>query len=110
MMTSNNHPWSPIDIQPHEFLIIRSILTRNLPKNAKVYVFGSRAELNKAKPYSDLDLAIDIGDRLSLALLADLREEFINSDLTYTVDLVDLNAIETKFKETIMPKCIALLY
>lgn len=105
-MTLNNHPWSPIDIQPHEFLIIRSILTRSLPKNSKVYVFGSRAELNKAKPYSDLDLAIDVGSRLSLALLADLREEFINSDLTYTVDLVDLNATETEFKEAIIPKCV----
>jgi len=47
------------------------ILAANLPHDAKVWVFGSRAT-GRARRYSDLDLAIDAGRPVTLDELAQL--------------------------------------
>ncbi|MFA6038226.1 MAG: nucleotidyltransferase domain-containing protein [Legionellales bacterium] len=97
-----------LDILPEDKLIILQILKRHLPVSAQVWVFGSRAKSN-AKPYSDLDLAIDLnGETLSLQLLANLAFDFEESDLPYKVDIVDWNAIDTTFQARIRIDCQAL--
>ncbi len=63
-------------------------------------MFGSRAT-GRAWRYSDLDLAIDAGRRLTLDELAILAEAFSESDLPYKVDVVDWHAIDDRFRELI---------
>jgi len=75
-------------LDPAHERIVRAVLARHLPPGVAVRAFGSR--VNRApKPYSDLDLALNGGERLSLVLLADLAEAFSESDLPFKVDLVD---------------------
>lgn len=77
-----------LDIQPNHLKIVLDILHKHLPKNAQVWVYGSRAKGN-ARKYSDLDLAIDCGKPISDILMIDLKDDFIESDLPYKVDIID---------------------
>ena len=63
-------------------------------------MFGSRAS-GRARRYSDLDLAIDAGRRLTLDEIARLAEAFSDSDLPYKVDLVDWHDIDDRWRQTI---------
>lgn len=65
-----------------------------------VWAFGSRAT-KKAKPYSDLDLAVISETPLSLNLLATLEHAFTESDLPFKVDLVDWASTSDRFKKII---------
>jgi len=92
---------SALSINPEELKIIQEILQNNLKQKANVWVFGSRAN-NTAQKYSDLDLLIDnMGQPISLNLLANLTEAFDESNLPYKVDIVDYNSISDEFKENI---------
>ncbi len=89
------------DIKPHHLDIIQNILSTHLPKTASVWLFGSRAS-ESAKPYSDIDLAINLdGQALSILLQSTLEHAFENSDLPYKADIVDLNTISKEFKSII---------
>ncbi len=90
----------PIDIRPNHEALVRDILRARLPKGVRVWAFGSRATW-KAKPYSDLDLALEAADCLPDALIADLQDEFRESDLPWKVDVLDLNAIAPSFRDLI---------
>lgn len=69
--------------------------------NEEVIVFGSRVS-GQTHENSDLDLAI-VGDgKLSLTVLADLKEAFQDSDLTFTVDVVDYHRVNEGFQKVIM--------
>lgn len=106
-----------LDISPEHLEIIKTILNKNLTRltkkklerPAEVFVFGSRA-IGQAKPFSDLDLAINFGHEMSLAIIADLKEDFDNSMLPYPVDIVDLVDVAPDFKEHIFNNCIQLQY
>jgi predicted nucleotidyltransferase len=63
----------------------------------KFYVFGSRVK-NKAKEYSDIDLAYLGAKDFEISKLKAGLEE---SDLSIKVDLVDLNSISLEFKSLI---------
>lgn len=62
------------------------------------YAFGSRAHGNPRK-LSDLDLCYY--DNIPLVIKAKIEENFENSNLPYTVDLVDYNIIDNSFKNNI---------
>ena len=81
---------------------IMQVLTDNIPqKEAKFYIFGSRAKGNY-KEYSDIDIAIKLSDeKLSADILGKILMEFSDSTLPYEVDVIDLNAIDDKFKNLI---------
>lgn len=96
-----------IAITAEEFLIIKNILHKHLPLDAKVWVFGSRAK-GTIKKSSDLDLVVDMGKPLTLKILANLDEDFTESILPYKVDVVDWNAISDPFKERIKEEHIQL--
>ncbi len=87
--------------------MVLDILHANLPLNAKAWVFGSRAT-GRASRYSDLDLAIDAGRRLTLDKTARLAEAFSDSDLPYRVDLVDWHDIGDRWRQTIAAERLAL--
>ena len=90
----------PIDIRPDHEALVRDILRARLPKGVRVWAFGSRAKW-LAKPYSDLDLALEGDGILPGALVADLAEDFRESDLPWKVDVLDLNAIAPSFRDLI---------
>lgn len=97
-------------LSPNELSLVATVLTKNLSREVKVYVFGSRAR-GDAKKFSDLDLAIDYaGQRLPISIQAELADDFDDSDLPFKVDIVDLNGISDTFKMHIAKDLIALDY
>ena len=90
----------PIDMRPDHEALVRDILLAHLPKGVRVWVFGSRATW-RAKPYSDLDLALEASEPLPDDLVADLADDFKESDLPWKVDVLDLNAIAPSFRALI---------
>jgi predicted nucleotidyltransferase len=98
---------APLDIADEHARIVRDILRAHLPESAEVWVFGSRAT-GRARAYSDLDLAINAGRRLTLDECAILAEAFSDSDLPYRVDIVDWRAIDERFRRLIEAERVAL--
>lgn len=91
---------APIDVRPQDLETVKSILRDALPSGSGVWAFGSRATW-KTTDSSDLDLAVDAGRKLNLAKMTELSEAFENSNLPYTVDLVDWHAVAPTFKNLI---------
>ena len=92
---------STIAIAPEEARIVLEILEARIPDHT-VWIFGSRAK-NRARRRSDLDLAIAGSERLPLDLYLDLKKDFLQSDLPYFVDVVDLHDVAPEFKRRIEP-------
>ena len=88
-----------VDLAGHRRLVL-SILAAHLPQGSVAWAFGSRAT-GRARPLSDLDLAIDAGRRLTLDEIAELAEAFTESNLPYRVDVVDWRGIDERFRQTI---------
>ena len=88
-----------IDVTAEQWAIISAILQSRIPNNA-VWAFGSRAT-HTAKPYSDLDLAIDSSNGLPLSLIAALEHDFSESDLPFKVDIVDWVTMSSTFRSLI---------
>ncbi len=80
--------------------LVVDLLKKHLPSDAMVWVFGSRAN-RKPKPFSDLDLAIDVGHPLPYSTLLDLKQDFEESELPYKVDLVDRHTLTPSFGERV---------
>ncbi len=81
-----------------EFLLKQ--LRVHLP-GCKVYAFGSRVR-GDAHRYSDLDLGIDSGGVIDLGKLAALNEIFAESEIPYKIDIVDMNNVDSDFREHII--------
>ena len=91
---------SPVDIRPDHLEIAQEILHDHLPAGFKVWVFGSRANWT-TKDSSDLDLAVEGPAKLDHKAMVGLEVAFEESDLPYTVDVVDLNAVNHEFKQIV---------
>ena len=91
---------SPVDIRPDHLEIVQGILREHLPAGVKVWVFGSRANWT-TKDSSDLDLALEGDSKLSHKVLGALKDDFENSSLPYTVDVVDLHRISDSFRQIV---------
>ena len=89
-----------LDIRPKDLKIVQKILAVSFPKEARVWVFGSRAK-GKARRASDLDLAIDLGRPLTQYESSQLFHAFEDSDLPYKVDVVDLCTVNQSLKKII---------
>jgi predicted nucleotidyltransferase len=87
--------------------LVLDTLRAILPLSTKVWVFGSRTT-GRARRFSDLDLAIDAGRRLTLDEIARLTEAFSDSDLPYRVDLVDLHDIDDRWRQIVVAERVAL--
>ncbi len=88
---------------------ILKVLNKNISqKDAKFYIFGSRANGNY-RQYSDIDIAVKLPkDRLSADILGKILTDFSDSTLPYEVDVIDLNSIDEKFKNLISDSLIEL--
>jgi type I restriction enzyme, S subunit len=93
------------DITFSEYEIVKNILVLHLSQDCKIWVFGSRSK-NKTRFNSDLDLALQDIKPLPQATLIDLKEDFSESSLPYTVDVVDMNTIAIDFKQIIEKQAI----
>ncbi len=89
-----------LDISSQHLEIIASLLRQHLSPEIKVWVFGSRVGQTAGKS-SDLDLALEGGQKIGLQVMANLRYAFEESNLPYKVDLVDMSAIDDSFKAII---------
>ena len=93
--------WKPamIDLSPAYLETVRAILLRKAP-GIPVYAFGSRVT-GRARKFSDLDLALVPEQALDWRVLARLREEFEESDLPITVDVIDWTQAGPGFKKQV---------
>lgn len=87
-----------IDLSPHQFAIVRDVLSTYLP-GKDVRVFGSRVT-GRAKPHSDLDLVLmdDAPDDLTRCHALHAFEE---SDLPFRVDLISWDEAPPKLRASI---------
>ena len=87
--------------------MVQDILREHLPAGIKVWVFGSRANWT-TKDSSDLDLAVEGAGILDYKTMVGLEVDLEESDLPYTVDVVDLNAVSHEFKKIVEEQRIPL--
>ncbi len=88
-----------IDVSPHQLEIIQKILRQHVP-DCEVRAFGSRVTWT-AKDYSDLDLVIVGKEKLPQKIIFALKEDFVESELSFRVDILDWNEISPEFKKNI---------
>lgn len=86
-----------IDISPEQLAIVQGILKDHLPKGTLAWAFGSRVTWT-AKPFSDLDIALEGAAPLAPDVLIDLEEAFEASDLPWKVDVIDLHTVSPEFR------------
>ena len=98
---------SPVDIRPDHLAIVQEILRVHLPAGFKVWVFGSRANWT-TKDSSDLDLAVEGAAKLDHKAMVGLEVAFEESNLPYTVDVVDLKAVSSNFKQIVEDQRVLL--
>ncbi len=83
-------------IEERHLTIVKSILSK-YPYT--FYAFGSRIT-GKNKKFSDLDIVYF--EPISYQELAHLEEDFEESDLPFTVDIVNWNSCDPKFQNIII--------
>ena len=88
-----------LDLDASSLQIVQSILDRHVP-DRPVFAFGSRAR-GRARRRSDLDLAVGGVGPLNRQTIADLKEDFTESDLPIFVDLLDISSVEPGFLQRI---------
>ena len=98
---------SPVDIRPDDLAIVQEILRAHLPVGFEVWVFGSRANWT-TKDSSDLDLAVEGAAKLAHKAMVGLEVAFEESDLPYTVDVVDLKAVSSGFRQIVEDQRLSL--
>ena len=98
---------SPVDIRADHLEIVQDILCSHMPAGFEVWVFGSRANWT-TKDSSDLDLAVEGAASLDHGVMVGLEIAFEESDLPYTVDVVDLNTISPGFKRIVEDQRVLL--
>jgi predicted nucleotidyltransferase len=88
-----------IDLTPAHLEIVRAILKEHVP-TVEVRAFGSRVA-GKAKPHSDLDLAIAGDGTLGDGVLMRLRIAFQESDLPFRVDVQEWHGMPDGLRKAI---------
>ena len=92
-----------IDIPQHHLFSIKQILLKHIPA-IEVKAFGSRVS-GTAKPYSDLDLVIVGKQKIDPRVLAQLKEDFEESDIPFRIDILDWCGITDEFKKIVEQCC-----
>ncbi len=88
-----------LDLLPEQLDLTREILRKRVP-GLPVWAFGSRVT-GKARKYSDLDLAVGGDKPLPFSILAELENDFSESDLGFRVDVVDWVSASEEFKAAV---------
>lgn len=98
-MATINKTRPRLDITPAQLNTVIALLKVHLP-NTTVWAYGSRV-LFTTHPKSDLDL-IAFTDGKQQPALSALQDAFIESNLPFSVDLLDWNNIPEHFKDNII--------
>lgn len=98
---------TPIDIRTDHLRTVHDVLARHLPDGVKVWVFGSRATW-ATKDSSDLDLALEGDGEIPPRSLAALDAAFEDSDLPFTVDVVDVKRLGERFRRIVTRQRVPL--
>ena len=72
---------------------------------AKVYLFGSRAR-STHKELSDIDIAIDVGKKVSRFDVAEISGMLDASRIPFRIDVVDLHSVNEEMREDILKEGI----
>jgi uncharacterized protein len=88
-----------LDVSEKYNSIIKDILHRLVPA-CEVRAYGSRLT-GTSHAGSDLDIVVIGKEPLHWKVMAKLRGEFEESNLPFSVDVLDWNALPGKFKNTI---------
>lgn len=99
---------SPVDINTAQLRLVYDILHKHLPANTRVWAFGSRVKWETIDA-SDLDLAVESHKPIDHKTMSALNLAFNNSDLPYTIDIVDLKAVSNQFKKIIDEQKVLLV-
>ena len=91
---------SRVDLDDKHREIVCKILKGFFPQ-LKIYVFGSRID-GRAKKYSDLDLALDTGSKISFLQLSQVEEALALTEIPFKVDITDIHSVSTDFKKHIL--------
>lgn len=75
--------------------------------NGEVYLFGSRAKGNYKK-YSDIDLYLKSRVKMKMGQIFLLKDELMESNLPYRVDIILDDEISTEFRDIIQLQRILL--
>lgn len=94
-MTCSVNPWIDANHKTQVAQIIRGYLP-----NVRIWAFGSRVR-GEAKPTSDLDIAVEMHEKIDLAVMAKIREALAETDIPYQIDLVDCQRVSGDFKAMI---------
>ena len=101
-----NNAHTSLSILPAHLTMVRAILTTHVATH-EVWAFGSRVT-GSAKEFSDLDLVV-IGEKpLSIAVHANLVDDFSESDLPYKVDVIDWATTDAAFRKSIQRNCVVV--
>lgn len=92
-----------IDVESKHLAILKKILKQHVPSKT-VWAYGSRVTWT-AGAKSDLDIVVFDADSKQIN---DLKDEFAESDLPFSVDVMDWGKIPEKFKENIREKYVVL--
>lgn len=96
-----------LDLKNEHVGMIRGVLSEHLPNGRRALVFGSRVK-GTAWRFSDVDIAIDGPEPMSLSEISDLKEAFSLSDLPYMVDIVDLQTADPGFRGVVYEKHVVI--
>jgi len=87
---------------------IKSIIFQFLNrKTDKVFLFGSRA-IGNGRKFSDIDIGIKSSRPISSKTMFEIEEAFEESQIPYTVDVVDFSKVAERFKSVTNQKIIYL--
>ena len=67
------------------------------PRKQTAFIFGSAAT-RKMRRSSDIDIGIE-GEKLSPQTYFSIKDEFEESDIPYTVDIVQFSRVDDRFKQ-----------
>lgn len=77
------------------------------PKKDRAFIFGSRAFGGNRK-FSDIDIGIETKREIPGSTIEEIKELFEESDIPYTIDVVNFSDVSDKFKKIAKQKVIYL--
>jgi predicted nucleotidyltransferase len=83
---------------------IIAVISALIP-DAKIYLFGSRARGTHSER-SDIDIALDAGRELPIEDVDEIRRMFLNSNIMYTIEIVDLHQVSQAMHDAILKEGI----
>lgn len=83
---------------------IVALISALIPK-AKIYLFGSRVR-GKHSQWSDIDLAIDTGEKVSHLIVGEVIGVLAGSDIPYKIEVVDFHSVSKEMQQSILDERI----